>query len=271
MARRAGIREEVVRAFEAFYHQLQRHFRYGQVDGKHWRATNGAAQGCPASPDLLNLLLEAFHRWARDAGHGVMVGTMRIPSVSYADDVALIGGSEAEIQQLIGAYLHWCTLLDLEVTKVQLWWNGRGTRRLQVGALAVETQPVFKMVGVMLAAKETVATALHLEKRLPKAMATAQRLHSLDVPTSLAAHLWRSTVLPQALYGCELRHLTAAHLQPLTMLGRTLLAAKEPLQLNVWRAPEVLCGPPLGASALLDLCGPCAHGSCAGCNCWPTC
>jgi hypothetical protein len=177
---------------------------------------------------------------------------MCIPSVSYADDVALIGGSEAEIQQLIGAYLHWCTLLDLEVTKVQLWWNGRGTRRLQVGSLAVETQPVFKMVGVVLAAKEAVATALHLEKRLPKAMATAQRLRSLDVPTSLAAHLWRSTVLPQALYGCELRHLTAAHLQPLTMLGRTLLAANEPLQFNVWRAPEVLCGPPLGASALLD-------------------
>ena len=36
VARRAGVREEVVRGFEAFYGQLRRRFRYGQVDGEEW-------------------------------------------------------------------------------------------------------------------------------------------------------------------------------------------------------------------------------------------
>ena len=52
----AGIRVQVVTAFSAFYQDLQRRFRYGQVDGDVWHAANGMAQGCPASPDLLNLL-----------------------------------------------------------------------------------------------------------------------------------------------------------------------------------------------------------------------
>ena len=43
---------------------------------------------------MLNLLLEAFHRWARAAGYGVAIGTTTIPSVSYTDDVALVAGSE---------------------------------------------------------------------------------------------------------------------------------------------------------------------------------
>jgi hypothetical protein len=250
--RKAGVREQVVRGFMAFYRQLLRRFRYGQVDGAEWQAANGAAQGCPASPDLLNILLEAFHRWARAAGLGVVVGTTTVPSVSYADDVTLVARSFDEAETLVAAYLHFCALLDLEVTKIQLWWNGQGVRRLRVGALEAETQPFFRVVGIVVGLPEAAATALHLEKRLPKAMATARRLQSLDVPAAVAAQLWRSTVLPQVLYGCEVRNVTAAQLAPLTTLGKSLLAVKFPLQLNVWRAPEVLLGPPLGASALLD-------------------
>ena len=61
--RHAGVREPVVRCFEAFYQGLRRRFRYGHVQGEVWHATNGLAQGCPASPDLLNMLFEPFHSW----------------------------------------------------------------------------------------------------------------------------------------------------------------------------------------------------------------
>jgi hypothetical protein len=172
--------------------------------------------------------------------------------VSYADEVALAARSEGEMEMLVMAYLCWCGLLALKVTKVQLWWNRRGVPRLQVAGLTVETQPYFKMVGVALGAEEAATTQLHVEQRLPKAMVTAHWLHALGLPVSLAALLWRTTVLPQALYGCEVRNVTAAQLGPLTALGRKLVAAKLPLQLNHWRAPEVLMGPPLGESALRD-------------------
>ena len=127
-----------------------------------------------------------------------------MPSVSYADDVALVARSLDEMKSLVAAYLRWCALLDLQVTKVQLWWNGREVQHMQVGDLAADTQPFFRMVGVVLGSPEDAATEMHLEKRLPKALETARRLQALRVPASLAAHLWRSTVLPQALYGCRL-------------------------------------------------------------------
>ena len=252
VARQAGIWEEVVRGFQVFYCQLQRRFRFGQVEGAVWQAANGAAQGCPASPDLLNLLFDAFHRWARAAGLGVAVHTTLIPSVSYADDLALVARCQAEMEVLVAAYLRWCMLLGLEVTKVQLWWNGQEVRQLCVGELVAPTHPCLTMVGVVIGADEVEATKLHVAKRMPKAMVAAQRLQALEVPAALAAHLWRMAVLPQVTYGCEVRNITTAQLNPLTTLGKALLAAKAPFKLNSWRAPEVLMGPPLGDSALRD-------------------
>ena len=94
MLRQAGVEERVVRCFEAFYQQLERQFRYGQVEGEPWQASNGLAQGCPASPDLLNILLEPFHRWALAAGYGVEAAAgCKVPSVSFRDDVTLVAGS----------------------------------------------------------------------------------------------------------------------------------------------------------------------------------
>ena len=47
-----------------------------------------------------------------------MAGTT-IPSVSFADDLALVATSRAELEILIAAYLEWCSLLGLKVIKVQ--------------------------------------------------------------------------------------------------------------------------------------------------------
>lgn len=180
--RHAGISARVVACFEAFYRGLQRHFRYGQVDGEAWQATNGLAQGCPASPDLLNILLEPFHRWALSAGHGVAVtSTCRVASVSFADDVALVAGSKGELETLIEAYLGWCSLLGVKVTKVQAWSNLTGTHTLTVPQLAapVVTSPTFKIVGIILGTSERLATAAHFSPRLATALITTRRVRLL--------------------------------------------------------------------------------------------
>ena len=75
----AGVRLAVVDCFAAFYRNLRRRFRYGQVDGGLWAARNGLAQGCPASPDLLNILFEPFHRWAAAQQLGIVVDTLGRP------------------------------------------------------------------------------------------------------------------------------------------------------------------------------------------------
>jgi hypothetical protein len=250
--RKAGVRPNLVQCLEAFYKDLRRRFRYGQVDGTVWHAANGLAQGCPASPDLLNFLFEAFHRWALAAGHGVEVGQLRIPSASFADDLALIAGSLEEMEVLIDAYLEWCGLLGVKVTKVQVWSSCGSGHTVKVGSGSVVTSPTFRIVGMVLGSCEKTASDQHFLPRLNKALATAKRLQALELPSSIVALLWRTTVLSQALYGCELRTLSPAKVQPLSTLGRALASPKPPLSLNPWRAPEVVGGLPLGDSAVKE-------------------
>ncbi len=47
----------------------------------------------PCEPDLLNILLEAFHRWAEAQGLVVPVAGIRISSINFVEDLALVGGS----------------------------------------------------------------------------------------------------------------------------------------------------------------------------------
>ena len=214
--RRTGLAERVVRSFEAFYRDLQRHFRYGQVDGESWRAANSLMQGCPAAPDQLNMLMEPFHRWALSQDLGVEVGGRRVPSVSFADDVALVARDKPEALVLINAYLRWCDLLNLRVTKIQVWSNTGQPHVMQVGPLAVPTVPCFRMVGVVLGEESVAVTDAHFAPRLRAALATLQRLRTLELPSSLCSLLWRTAVLPRALYGCEIRDLTPERLVPLS-------------------------------------------------------
>ena len=76
-----------------FYRQRRHRFRYGQVDDSEWLMANSLAQGCPARPDLMNLLFEPFHRWAAAQKKGIAVAVTFVASASFADDVALVAVS----------------------------------------------------------------------------------------------------------------------------------------------------------------------------------
>ena len=119
-----------------------------------------------------------------------------------------------------------------------------------MSGLDIKSSPTFRIVGVVLGQDEAQATALHVGPRLEKAKLTAMRLRSLDLPAALCSLLWRVRVRPQALYGSDIRDVPLSQLTPLASLGKSLLGSKAPLQLNAWRSPEVLCGPPLGDTSL---------------------
>ena len=116
----------------------------------------------------------------------------------------------------------------------------------------MRTVPTFKIVGVVLGLDDNTATEQHAAPRLAKAMQTLQRLQALELPVSICNLLWRTAVLPQALYGCEVRDVKPAMLVPLASSVKAALGPKFPLQVNAWRAPEVLTGPPLGESLVQD-------------------
>jgi len=253
-----GVNSGVVQCFRSFYQQLRQRFRYGHSQGAEWQVTNGLAQGCPASPDLLNVLFEAFHRWAAASGKGVPFYHTFLSSASFADDVVLMGTSWAELEFLIQGYLEWCRLLGLRVKlpKTQLWTSEGDGLPVDfvdgVTLVALQTRATFKIVGVELGLHEATATKAHATPRLQKASLSAQRLGSLPLPAAVVAQIWRSKVLAQALYGCELRHIPAAQLRSLRVQGRKAIAHKPQLGISTYGANEVLFGLPLGACAARD-------------------
>ena len=256
LLRAVGVEEKVVAAFAAFYRDVRRRFRYGTVLGEPWHAANGLAQGCPASPDLLNVLFEPFHRWAAAERLGVDVGGLHLASVSFADDLVLVASSRAAMERLIAAYLDWCRLLGVQVTKVQVWSSLGPGCAVTVGSSVVQTSANFRFVGVELGLAGKAGDDAHLQPRLEKALATAQRLRSLPLPAALNAVLWRTTVLPKALYGCTIRNVTPAALAPLVAAAKSAVSFRPPLNLNMWALPDIALGWPLGDSAALH---PVAH------------
>ena len=254
-----GISPVVVRCLRHFYAHLLHRFRYGTVEGSAWTMANGLAQGCPASPDLLNILFEPFHRWAGSQRVGVEVAGAFLASSSFADDICLLATSLSEAELLVGGYQAWCDLLriHLHLEKTELWCSELAggqpvTLKLASGPLVLTTRSTFRMVGVELGNDEKRATAVHLEARLPKTLLGGRRLAALSVPVAVACQLWRSAILPQALYGCEIRNITYTQILPLWALGKTTVPRLLPLLLNQFAAVEVLGGPPFGAHALRD-------------------
>ena len=246
-----GVEEKVVECFRMFYRDVRRRFRYGTVLGEPWRAANGLAQGCSASPDLLNILFEPFHRWAAAERLGVDVGGIHVASVSFADDITLLAPSPAAAERSIAAYLDWCTLLGVKVTKVQAWSSLGPGLQVVTGTTTIATSDSFRFVGIELGLPGSKADEAHWRPRLEKALLAAQRLRSLPLPAALQAVLWRTTVLPKALYGCELRDVPASVLAPLVAAGKAAVSFKAPLNLNTWTAPEISLGWPLGDSAAI--------------------
>ena len=249
-----GVPVATVRAFRSFYTGLRARFRYGQVEGAEWGMANGLAQGCPASPDLLNIVFEGFHRWAVAQGVGFRIAGRRIASASFADDMTLLAGSPDELAQLAVAFVDWAQMLGLAVNvdKTQVWTSVGTDLPVTLAGVTLRTRATFRVVGVELGGTERGAAAAHAGPRLAKAYCTAERLRALPVPPALTAHLWQAVVLAQALYGCEVCLYPAKALELLGRRGNAILAANRVLDLAVWRAPEVLAGWPLGACAVVD-------------------
>ena len=83
-------------------------------------------------------------------------------------------------------------------------------------------------------------------------MLTLQRLKAIELLASLCSLLWRTDVLPRALYGGEVRNVPVDQLVPLSSSGKAAIGAKAPLWVNGWRAPEVLTGPQFGDTLVMD-------------------
>ena len=114
------------------------------------------------------------------------------------------------------------------------------------------TRATFRVVGIELGAKERVASVVYFAPCLQKALHSEMRLLSLEVPADVAAQMWLTTVLDQALYGCEILEMSHAQLRPLFLKEKSGISNKVLLELSNYCDADAVCGPPLGVCAVRD-------------------
>ena len=128
--------------------------------------TSGARQGCPLSPTLFGVYIDALEGYLHDrvplAGITLNTpdgGTRLLASLIYADDIVLMDGDPDSLQRTLDSFAAFCTAYGLEIslnkTKIMQFLPNR--RRGQpppmrhafaLGSYDLETVDVYKYLGV---------------------------------------------------------------------------------------------------------------------------
>ncbi|KAL3700021.1 hypothetical protein R1sor_018043 [Riccia sorocarpa] len=70
----------------------------------------GVIQGCPLSPTLFGVFIDSLYWLLADRDAGVQLGNTKISSLLFADDVAIVANSEAQMKCFIQGVEEFCSL-----------------------------------------------------------------------------------------------------------------------------------------------------------------
>ena len=110
---------EDLRLIQDLYWRQQAAIRIDHDLSKYVEIKRGLWQGCVLSPDLFSLYGEMIMREVKDMD-GIKVNGENITNVRYADDTALISGSEKKLQDIVDQ-------IDTESQKLELLLNVKKT------------------------------------------------------------------------------------------------------------------------------------------------
>ena len=82
---------QIVELLRSWYEGISSCVRLEESDGEWFPVRTGLRQGCPMSPSLFNVYMDAMMRKVTEGEvGGVMVGSERVVDLDFADDVALL-------------------------------------------------------------------------------------------------------------------------------------------------------------------------------------
>jgi hypothetical protein len=187
----------------------------GVISGR-FKATIGVRQGCPLSPCLFNLFLEQIMTDSLNNFEGsVSVGGRPINNLRFADDIDLIGGTNAELADLTARLDNTATAYGMEISAEKSKVLVMGTEVMQpaitVGGVNLENVESFKYLGATIT-KDGRSTS-EIKIRIATATGALARLkniwHCRNISIESKLRLMRAIVTSSILYGCEAWTLTA--------------------------------------------------------------
>jgi hypothetical protein len=115
--RRLGMQGKFLAAVAAMYESILMAVKLQTSVGPTFATTQGTKQGGELSPLLFGLFIEQLHELllSRCPGMGPVVGSLQVPDMMYADDVACLAYDPAHIQHMLDALLLFCRLFGMRV------------------------------------------------------------------------------------------------------------------------------------------------------------
>ena len=184
---------------------------------EYFPCTAGVKQGCPASPLLFGLYLDALESYLKGQGSGLH-GAADGPSLSgqgillllFADDLVLVFQSESGLQAQLHALQAFCMnrglTVNLAKTKAVVSNQRTCKANLVLAGQAVEQVDRYKYLGLVMHQNGTFTCAVEsLKSAAQRALFALQaRCAELGiVDTQLRWKLYDAVVKPVLSYGCE--------------------------------------------------------------------
>jgi hypothetical protein len=158
-----GISGKMLAAIKSLYSDARIAVKVSGHVGDSMSTSSGVRQGCPLSPTLFGIYIDALESWLRQQvpGAGVPLTTPRgvtrlLAALIYADDIVLMDSTPANLQRLLDSLAAFCTACGLDIsrskTKVMQFLPPRQCSQPQhtfnIGAHTLEVVDSYKYLGV---------------------------------------------------------------------------------------------------------------------------
>ena len=218
--RSIGVDKALVDLIESMYNQSMCSV---MVNGKitEWFDVRvGVRQGCLLSPSLFNLFLEFVMSDVQKLGSGVQMGNMHVNNIRYADDTTLMELMFEKLQLSTDTLERACRKWGMKINATKCQVMTEDQRDIKLQDTIIDKAKKFTFLGSVVPSVEE-----DVRRRISLAAWAFGRLKNTiwdnqNITRSLKVRIYKSLILPIALYGAEtwtLRQADESRLQAFEM------------------------------------------------------
>ena len=208
---KTGIAGKFLKAVQSLYQEMQCAVRINGTLSDWFSVERGVRQGCLLSPTLFAIYVDDLATEIKQTGYGVDIGDRKVNILMFADDIALMADSEAQLQEMLNVVESWSKrwrlLINPDKSKIVHYRpksQPRSRYQFTCGTHELEYTKSYKYLGMWLdehmEMKETVKVlAASASRALGVLMGKFYDAGGMSY--SVYTSLYKSLVLPIMLYG----------------------------------------------------------------------